>query len=131
MLTAGNALAVCLGAALGALCRWLLALWMNASAAVWPWGTLAANLGGGYLVGLLLGVLAAQPDIPVWLRLFMFTGFLGGMTTFSTFSGETVSMLLRGAYLSAGGYAAASLFGSLAATGLGFYTAGRLGVLSS
>ena len=127
MLTFSNALAVAVGASLGALCRWLLGLWLNGPGAVWPWGTLAVNLGGGYLIGLLLGVLAGQPEVPVWLRLFLLTGFLGGMTTFSTFSGETVAMLMRGAYLSAGGYAAASLLGSLAATVLGFYTAARLG----
>jgi len=126
MLTVSNALAVCLGASLGALCRWLLGLWLNGPGAVWPWGTLAVNLGGGYLIGLLLGALAGQPDVPVWLRLFLITGFLGGMTTFSAFSGETVAMLMRGAYLPAGGYAAASLFGSLAATVLGFYTAARV-----
>lgn len=127
MLTFPNALAVCFGASLGALCRWLLGLWLNGPGAAWPWGTLAVNLGGGYLIGLLLGVLAGQPDVPIWLRLFLVTGFLGGMTTFSAFSGETVGLLMRGAYVSAGGYAAASLFGSLAATGLGFYTAARLG----
>lgn len=126
MLTFPNALAVCFGASLGALCRWLLGVWLNGPGAAWPWGTLAVNLGGGYLVGLLLGLLAGQPEVPVWLRLFLLTGFLGGMTTFSTFSGETVSMLMRGAYLSAGGYAAISLLGSLAATVLGFYTAGRV-----
>lgn len=125
MLTFSNALAVAVGASLGALSRWLLGVWLNGPGSVWPWGTLAVNLGGGYLVGLLLGVLAGQPEVPVWLRLFLLTGFLGGMTTFSTFSGETVGMLMRGAYLSAGGYAAISLLGSLAATVLGFYTAGR------
>jgi len=125
MLTIVNALAVCVGAALGAMCRWLLGLWLNGPGAAWPWGTLTVNLGGGYLIGVLLGVLAVQPEVPVWLRLFLLTGFLGGMTTFSTFSGETVAMLMRGAYLSATGYAAMSLFGSLAATVVGFYTAAR------
>jgi len=123
MLTIANALAVAFGAALGALCRWLLGLWLNGPASVLPWGTLAVNLGGGYLIGLLLGVLVVQPDVPLWLRLFLLTGFLGGMTTFSTFSGETVAMLMRGAYVPASAYAAASLFGSLLATGLGVYTA--------
>lgn len=125
MLTLANALAVGVGAALGALCRWLVGLWMNAPGSAWPWGTLAVNLVGGYLIGLLLGVIAGQPDVPVWLRLFLFTGFLGGMTTFSTFSAETVALLMRGAYLSATGYATVSLAGSLAATGLGFLTAAR------
>jgi len=127
VLTVTHAFAVCVGAALGALCRWLLGVWLNGPGSALPWGTLAVNLGGGYFVGLLLGLLAGQPDVPMWLRLFLLTGFLGGMTTFSTFSGETVAMLMRGAYVSAAGYAAASLFGSLAATVLGFYTAARLG----
>lgn len=127
MLTVANALAVCVGASLGALCRWLLGLWLNGPGAQLPWGTLAVNLGGGYLIGLLLGLLAGQPEVPVWLRLFLLTGFLGGMTTFSTFSGETVGMLMRGVYVPAFVYAAVSLLGSLAATGLGFYTATRLG----
>lgn len=126
MLTLSNALAVAVGASLGALSRWLLGVWLNGPGAAWPWGTLAVNLGGGYLVGLLLGVLVGQPDVPVWLRLFLLTGFLGGMTTFSTFSGETVGMLMRGAYLSAGAYAGVSLLGSLAATVLGFYTASKV-----
>lgn len=125
MLTAANVLAVGFGAALGALCRWLVALWLDSPGSAWPWGTLAVNLGGGYLIGLLLGVIASQPDVPTWLRLFLFTGFLGGMTTFSTFSAETVALLMRGAYVSAGGYAAVSLLGSLAATALGFLTASR------
>lgn len=125
-LTFINALAVAVGAALGALCRWLLGVWLSGPGAVWPWGTLAVNLGGGYLVGVLLGILAVQPDAPLWLRLFLLTGFLGGMTTFSAFSGETIGMLMRGAYLSATGYAAATLFGSLMATVLGFYTAAKL-----
>lgn len=126
MLTWPNALAVCFGASLGALCRWLLGLWLNSPGAAWPWGTLVVNVGGGYLIGLLLGGMSGQPDVPLWLRLFLMTGFLGGMTTFSAFSGETVAMLMRGAYLPAGSYAAASLLGSLFATGLGFITAARL-----
>ncbi|HLV29131.1 MAG TPA: CrcB family protein [Burkholderiaceae bacterium] len=125
MLTIGHALAVSIGAALGALCRWLIGLSLNSGGAGWPWGTLLVNAVGGYLIGLLLGVFATQPEVPMWLRLFALTGFLGGMTTFSAFSGETVAMLMRGAYVSAGGYVAASVLGSLAATGLGFYTASR------
>jgi len=118
-------LAVGLGAAAGAWLRWLLALWLNGPT-TWPWGTFAANLVGGYLIGLLLGVIAAHPDWPMWIRLATVTGFLGGLTTFSTFSAETVAMIERGALLEAGGYAALSLIGSLMFTGLGLATAQAL-----
>ena len=110
-----NFLAVAIGAALGACTRWLLGIWLNSA---WPWGTLVVNLAGGYLVGVALAVLLAHPEWPQWLRLAAVTGFLGGLTTFSTFSAETVGMLERGAYGSALGYVAASLLGSLALTAL-------------
>lgn len=119
MLTFGHFFSIGIGAAAGAIVRWLLGLWLNHPHVLLPWGTLAANLVGGYLVGLLLGVLAMFPDSPSWLRLMLITGFLGGLTTFSTFSGETVGLLERGAYLSALSYAGLSLLGSLALTALG------------
>lgn len=111
-----NFLAVAIGAALGACARWLAGLWLNSA---WPWGTLLVNLAGGYLIGLALAVLLAHPEWPQWIRLAAVTGFLGGLTTFSTFSAETVGMLERGAYAPALGYAAISLLGSLALTALG------------
>src|SRR3546814_7909536 len=89
-----NLLAVAAGAALGACARWLLSLSLNTSA--WPWGTLVVNLVGGYLIGVALAVLLAHPEWPQWIRLAAVTGFLGGLTTFSTFSAETVGMLERG-----------------------------------
>ncbi len=110
-----------MGAALGAWVRWLLAVWLNGFA-TWPWGTLAANLMGGYLIGLLLGLIAAHPEWPTWVRLAAVTGFLGGLTTFSTFSAETVAMIERSAWLSACAYAGLSLVGSLVLTGLGLAT---------
>ena len=113
-----NFLAVGLGAALGAWARWLAGLWLNIES--WPWGTLAVNLVGGYLIGLLLALVTAHPEWPAWVRLGAITGFLGGLTTFSTFSAETVAMLERGAYGSALGYAAISLAGSLLLTGQGW-----------
>lgn len=116
-----NFLAVGLGAMLGAWVRWLVGIWWNVSN--WPWGTLTVNLAGGYLVGLVLAVISAHPEWPAWVRLGAITGFMGGLTTFSTFSAETVAMLERGAYASALGYAAASLVGSLALTALGLATA--------
>ncbi|MCD0502794.1 fluoride efflux transporter CrcB [Bordetella petrii] len=112
-----NFLAVGLGAALGACARWLLGVWFNTAA--WPWGTLIVNLAGGYLIGVALAVLLAHPEWPQWVRLALVTGFLGGLTTFSTFSAETVGMLERGAYAGALGYAGASLLGSLGLTALG------------
>ena len=129
MLTSINFLAIGVGAAAGAICRWLLGLWLNHPGLLLPWGTLAANLIGGYLVGLLLGVLAMYPEAPMWLKLMLITGFLGGLTTFSTFSGEAIGLLERGAYLSAFGYIGFSLAGSLALTCLGFATASLVSTL--
>jgi CrcB protein len=122
MLTLTHFLAISLGAAAGAVSRWVLGLWLNHPHVVLPWGTLAANLIGGYLIGVVLGVLSLYPDVPAWLRLMLMTGFLGGLTTFSTFSGETVGLLERGAYLPALGYIGLSLAGSLALTALGLAT---------
>ena len=88
-------LAVSLGAGVGALARWALGLWLSPVGLI-PWGTLAANLIGGYLIGLAIGVFNALPELnPVW-RLLLITGFLGGLTTFSTFSAEVVALLTEG-----------------------------------
>ncbi|NYT81955.1 fluoride efflux transporter CrcB [Alcaligenaceae bacterium] len=122
MLTFGHFLAVGMGAAIGAVLRWLLGLWLNTAHALLPWGTLAANLVGGYLIGLILALLLQSPEVPAWLRLFLITGFLGGLTTFSTFSSEVYSFLERGAFLEALLYAGASLLGSLLLTAAGFAT---------
>ena len=119
MFTFANFFAVGLGAALGAIARWILGLWLNQGGVLLPWGTLAANLVGGYLIGVALGAFLFYPSVPEWLKLFATTGFLGGLTTFSTFSAETVGLLERGSYFSALGYAGISLFGALALTALG------------
>ena len=115
--------AICLGASLGALARWRLGLWLNAAGALMPWGTLAANLIGGYFVGVCVAVFQTLPQLdPVW-RLALVTGFLGGLTTFSSFSAEVVGMLLQQRYLLALGTTAVHLLGSLTLTVLGIHTA--------
>lgn len=114
-------LAISIGAALGALARWGLALWLGVGGAM-PWGTLAANLVGGYLIGLAVASLALLPDIsPIW-RLALVTGFLGGLTTFSSFSMEVVTMLMEGQLGVALLTACAHLCGSLVLTWLGVRT---------
>lgn len=116
-------IAICLGACAGALLRWQLGLWLNHAGAWMPWGTLAANLVGGYLVGLVIGALQQLPDLdPAW-RLLLVTGFLGGLTTFSSFSAEVVEMLVNGRALQALGTMTAHLGGSLLLTWLGLQTA--------
>lgn len=84
------------GAAFGAILRWTLSYLLNGRWALIPLGTLSANLLGGWLIGLALGWLAAHPSLPATVRLFVITGFLGGLTTFSTFSAENLAMLMRG-----------------------------------
>ena len=87
--------AVGVGAALGAWLRWILGIWLNPLFPTLPLGTLAANLGGGYVIGLSIAFFAAQPSLsPEW-RLLIITGFLGGLTTFSTFSAEVFTLLAR------------------------------------
>lgn len=109
-------LAIGIGAAVGAWLRWGLGLWLNPSVPELPLGTLAANLLGGYLIGLSVAFFMQHPGLsPEW-RLLIVTGFLGGLTTFSTFSAETVTLLLRGQYLWATGIIAAHLGGSLLMT---------------
>ena len=106
-------LAVGLGAAIGAWLRWGLALWLGVAHGKVHLGTLAANLGGGYMIGLALGFFASYPNLsPEW-RLFAITGFLGGLTTFSSFSGESMLLLQRGEYCWALAHSALHLLGSL------------------
>ena len=102
-------LAVGSGAAIGAWARWGLGLWLNGVLTQLPVGTLAANLGGGYIIGLAVAFFTAYPDLsPEW-RLFLVTGFLGGLTTFSTFSADTVRLLRAGDYGPATAYIALSV----------------------
>ena len=118
-------LAICVGACVGALLRWSLGLWLNGLAVI-PMGTLAANLIGGYLVGVCVALFQALPHIdPVW-RLTLITGFLGALTTFSSFSAEVVAMLQQQRYALALGTAALHLFGSLLLTIAGIRSAQAL-----
>ncbi|CAN5164234.1 fluoride efflux transporter CrcB [soil metagenome] len=117
-----SVIAICIGASVGALSRWGLALWLTPSGVI-PWGTLAANLLGGYLIGVALAVLQAMPQIdPVW-RLLLVTGFLGGLTTFSTFSAEVVVYLFEARYGLAAGVALLHVLGSLMMTAAGIKSA--------
>ena len=120
--------AICIGARAGALARWQLGLWLNpcnlaVGSLSLPWGTLAANLIGGYLVGVCVAVFQAVPNLdPIW-RLALVTGFLGALTTFSSFSAEVVTMLNQGRYALALLTAGLHLFGSLALTIIGIKSA--------
>jgi fluoride exporter len=115
-------LAVSIGAALGALLRWALSAGLNQAFPLLPPGTVLANLLGGYLIGVAMAYFVAVPDLsPAW-RLFVITGFLGGLTTFSTFSAEVVTQLQEGRV----GWAAATIsthvLGSLGMTLAGLAT---------
>jgi CrcB protein len=115
-------IAVGVGAAIGAWLRWGLGMLLNPAVAELPMGTLAANLIGGYLVGFSIAFFMQHPGLsPEW-RLLIITGFLGGLTTFSTFSAETVSLLVRGQYAWGTAIIAAHLGGSLVMTVLGMLT---------
>lgn len=106
-------LAVGVGAALGAWLRWGLTIVLGALHSHIQVGTLAANLVGGYLIGLALGVVEAMPALaPAW-RLFVITGFLGGLTTFSSFSAESMVLLQRGHAGWALAHSVAHLLGSI------------------
>lgn len=115
-------LAVGVGAVLGAWLRWGLATWFNPAVPTLPLGTLAANVAGGYAVGLAVAYFAANPSLaPEW-RLACITGFLGALTTFSTFSAEAVELIQMARYGAALIHVGAHVFGSLIATLLGFAT---------
>jgi CrcB protein len=115
-------LAVGAGALLGAWLRWGLAVWLNPITPSLPLGTLAVNVGGGYAVGLAVAYFDAAPSLsPEW-RLACITGFLGALTTFSTFSAESVQLLQASRYGAALLHSGTHLFGSIVATLLGFAT---------
>lgn len=121
---ASTLIAIAVGAVLGAWARYGLALWMNGRGWI-PWGTLLANAAGGLLIGLAIAYLSANRDVSPLLRLFFITGFLGALTTFSTFSAEVTTLLLDGSLLRGLMLAALHLITSLALTaiGIGLYKA--------
>jgi CrcB protein len=115
-------LAISFGAATGALLRWQLGVRLNSLFPLVPPGTFAANMIGGYIIGLAAAFLVQAPNLaPEW-RLFIITGFCGGLTTFSTFSAEVVTQLQEGRWLWAMGAIAAHVIGSLIMTLAGFAT---------
>ncbi len=119
-------IAIGIGAALGAWLRWGLGLWLNPLLPTLPLGTLMSNLLGGYLVGAAVTVFHINVDLPPEAKLFLITGFLGGLTTFSTFSAEVVGLIRAADYGWAVAAAGLHLFGSLAMTALGIWTINRL-----
>ena len=115
-------LVISMGSALGALLRWLLGIKLNSIFTTIPPGTLTANLVGGYVIGVAIAYFAHAPDIaPEW-RLLIVTGFCGGLTTFSTFSAEVVSLLQQGRLNWAMGAIAIHVSGSLLMTLAGIAT---------
>ncbi|WP_323750611.1 fluoride efflux transporter CrcB [Marinobacter sp.] len=117
-----SALAVSVGAVIGANLRWVLGLWLNGSYHAVPWGTLAANLVGGWLVGVLIGFFTHNSALaPEW-RLFAITGLCGALTTFSTFSLEMFGALQEGKWAVALAGILLHVIGSILMTAFGFWT---------
>lgn len=109
-------LAVLIGGAVGSALRWVVGLWLNPLFPTLPLGTVAANLVGGFIIGSAIGVFDQFQSLPPEMRLFVITGFCGGLTTFSTFSAETVTLLLRQQYAWTFAIISVHLLGSLAMT---------------
>ena len=114
--------AVAIGAVLGAWLRWALSYWLNPRIASLPLGTLVSNLVGGYIIGIAIAAFAIHPAVSPFWRLMLITGFLGGLTTFSTFSAESVVMLQGEQWAAAAIHCMAHVAGSLLATVAGIAT---------
>lgn len=114
-------IAVGLGGAIGCWMRWILGIFFNPIFPTLPLGTLAANLSGGLIMGCVMTLFQHFRGYPPELQLFVMTGFLGGLTTFSTFSAEADTLLLRGQYVWFSAHVAVHLIGTLAMTVLGIF----------
>jgi fluoride exporter len=121
-----GAIAVAIGGVLGAWSRWWLSYLLNPLWPSLPPGTLTANLVGGYVIGFLIELFALHSEIPSEVALFAITGYLGALTTFSTFSAEAVTLFARGEYIWAVCHVTGHLAGSLMMTVLGIATSRRL-----
>jgi fluoride exporter len=121
-----GAIAVAVGGVLGAWSRWGLSYLLNALWPSLPPGTLTANLVGGYLIGFFIELFSRHSEIPPETALFVITGYLGALTTFSTFSAEAVTVLARGDYFWGICHVTSHLAGSLVMTVLGIATSRRL-----
>jgi CrcB protein len=117
-----NWLAIAIGAALGAWLRYFFGLTMNPVLRNLPLGTLAANLGGGFMIGIAVAFFGSNPNLPPAWRLFVITGFMGGLTTFSSFSAESMGLLQTGEYGWALAHTAVHVLGSLACCFAGYAT---------
>src|SRR5580658_4822111 len=124
-----SVVAVCVGGSVGCLLRWVLGLWLNSQTPAVPMGTLAANLIGAYVVGVAVAFFALNKSLEPALRFLVITGFCGGLTTFSSFSAEVVSLLREDRVMWALATVSLNLFGSLLLTFGGIATV--LGLKSS
>ena len=111
---------IAIGATCGAICRWCLSSWLNSEKL--PWGTLLANVIGGYLIGVVMAALMRWPHVSPELRLAVVTGFLGALTTFSSFSAEVVTFLTSRDYRTGVALVLMHVLGSLVATMLGIWS---------
>jgi fluoride exporter len=111
-------LAIAVGSTIGAWLRWASGLWLNGRWMGFPLGTLLVNTAGGLMIGLALAYLERSPN--EMLRLLLVTGFLGGLTTFSAFSGESLTLLQRGEWGMALLHTLAHVLGALACAAIGF-----------
>ncbi|NGX63600.1 MAG: putative fluoride ion transporter CrcB [Candidatus Anoxychlamydiales bacterium] len=115
-------LSICIGASTGALLRYGLGLSMNSIFPTMPLGTFFANIIGGFLMGIFMGVTKDHRFFPDAIKLAIATGFLGSLTTFSTFSAETVNLMTHGQYLWSSITIISHVAGSIFATFLGLYS---------